>query len=473
MRPHVLAAAIAAVLATGPIDHNVSEWYLEPSNVKTAAGTVDCKTVAYYDGKFIVGTSTGKLLYGPSLENLTLSNSAAVVGSNHINHIAYGNGIYVIGTSNGKVYTSTDLHNWSANTQASGFLGTVVNSVKFINEEFVVTGGGATGCKSVDGLNWTDIGSYLAPLYNTSNARVSGIVWDGSRYVVCSGNRRIGYSSSLTSTFTSMTLSTTSTNFQDIAFNGEQYMAVGSSGVIAVSNDLLNWTQDTSLNAYLGTYDLHGVLWDGHKWFIYGQNGKCAYKYPGESWVVASQLSAMVSTRDINEAFVANDKIMVATEVYGIYSTLQSHPVISSTAKHFRIIIASVGSGSYAQMSEVELLDAQGNDLLVPGVVVTGQSSNYGGVTYNSAKLVDDQDSTKWTSDGSGYMPKNEWVSFSMPSDITPVALTIKEGANEPTRMPVAFQLQKSTDGVNWTTIKYVSTQAAWTSGAKRSYALS
>ncbi|MCY1285741.1 hypothetical protein D9M68_19540 [compost metagenome] len=454
----------------GPLDYDVSKWQMEISNIKAIVSTADCESIIRADGKYAIGCTSGKLAHGISLGNLSLANSAAVVGSAAITRLAYGNGIFVAGTSNGQIYTSTDLQTWVKNVQAGGFLGTVVNSIKFINGEFVATGGGATGCKSTDGLNWTNISANLNPLYNATNAQVAGLLWDGNQYVACSGNKRIGYSASLDVPFTSVTVPSTATNFNDIAFNGSTYMAVGTSGVIVTSQDLINWVQDTSMTAYIGSSDFFGVLWDGFKWFVYGENGKSMSKYPAGSWVANNELNSFLGTRDINHAYMDTDRIIVVTEDYGIYSTLPSPIPPLTPSKHYRIIIATVGSGAYAQMSEVELLDSNGIDLLDPATTITNQSSAYGGATFLANRLVDNDPSTKWTSNG---IVANEWVTFELPTEATPVSLTMKEGANESYRMPMNFQIQTSQDGIVWTTVKYVSGQSAWGNGEKRTYTLS
>lgn len=137
----------------------------------------------------------------------------------------------------------------------------------------------------------------------------------------------------------------------------------------------------------------------------------------------------------------------------------------------FRILIQSINSGTYAQMAEVELLDSNGQDILVPGQVVTGQSSSYASTSYDASKLIDDSLASKWTSANGQHI--NSWVSFEFAEPKNIAAFSVSANSNEGYRQPKDFRLEASNDnGVSWVTLKQLNGEVNWLSNQKRTYTL-
>lgn len=129
--------------------------------------------------------------------------------------------------------------------------------------------------------------------------------------------------------------------------------------------------------------------------------------------------------------------------------------------KFFRIFIEEIGSGTYAQMIEVELLDANNIDLLNPGTTIASASSYYYQQAYGADKLIDNQGGeSKWTS--AGGEQNNSWVKFELPAPVSAKTLTIKTHNNEHERQPKTFQLQVSDDGTAWKTVKRFTNVINW-----------
>lgn len=137
--------------------------------------------------------------------------------------------------------------------------------------------------------------------------------------------------------------------------------------------------------------------------------------------------------------------MMVATE--------QASKRPKPTERFYRILIDQIESGPYAQMAEVELLDANNVDLLDPETTIATASSNYSAWSYGPEKLMDNQGgNSKWTSEINQHI--GSWVQFELIEAARVVALTIQNHGSEHFRQPRAFRFQSSVDGVEWVTVK-------------------
>lgn len=137
--------------------------------------------------------------------------------------------------------------------------------------------------------------------------------------------------------------------------------------------------------------------------------------------------------------------------------------------QHYRIFMTATQSGSYYQMSEVELLDENGQDILDSSTVADQSTFYASAASYGAAKLLDNDTETKWTS--SGNSNTQEWVSFSLtqPRVISAVTITAYS-SSELGRQPKNFIIQGSHDNSEWITLTTVTYDPAWSAYEKREY---
>jgi hypothetical protein len=146
---------------------------------------------------------------------------------------------------------------------------------------------------------------------------------------------------------------------------------------------------------------------------------------------------------------------------------------LAGTFSRFRIYIFAANSTTYAQMTEVELLDAANEDLFDKYTVGTAESTFYT-ASYRADKLIDNikTGNSKWTS--SGGNAANSWVSFAFPFAVTPKKITISNyySTSESNRQPRDFIVQGSNDGLSWQSIGSYTNQTNWLALETRTYTL-
>lgn len=167
---------------------------------------------------------------------------------------------------------------------------------------------------------------------------------------------------------------------------------------------------------------------------------------------------------------------VLETQVLTNHSSSRSNTGTKSSAysgSHFRIYIDNNNGAGYAQMAEVELLDANGVDLLDQYSVVTAESSYYA-TSYKADKLKDNSGGNdKWTSAGGQVV--GSWVSFKLPATVSYKTLVIWNfsSTSESSRQPKDFKFQISNDnGTTWETVKTFTGATGWLANEKRSFNL-
>jgi MYXO-CTERM domain-containing protein len=215
----------------------------------------------------------------------TKQNVAASIHSN-LRDIAYNGKLYVIVGSNNVVLTSSDGSNWSAaQIKPAAPTGTVFTGLAWNGSLFVTVGTAGVIYSSPDGTTWTPqvsgtadnlwgvvwVGNYFVAVtdstqdsdpiiissdgihwkpttfYVSDPVALYGIHWDGARMIV-SGSAtpaqgvHEGFVATSTDCFCWDTYyGNVDDVFSDVAFNGNQYIAVGGSSLYT-STDAKNWT---------------------------------------------------------------------------------------------------------------------------------------------------------------------------------------------------------------------------------------
>ena len=152
----------------------------------------------------------------------------------NFNGVSYVNGQFIAVGNGGMIFTSADGLAWTQRSSNPLGLGDF-NAVAAGNSGFVAVGVNGQIASSPDGQTWTkrDSGSAGA---------LSGIVFGGGKYVAVSSTFGMVHSSTNGADWTNVLVA----NFNAVAYDGSQYVAVGNGGAVRTSPDALVWTTRTS-----------------------------------------------------------------------------------------------------------------------------------------------------------------------------------------------------------------------------------
>lgn len=220
-----------------------------------------------------------------------------------INSIAWNGSLFVIVGEFGRVATSSDGIAWtnqtSLSTSAWGAAGTASNVQKVIwnGSRFLAVGPGSKVARSTNGTAWTYEGGLITAGGSTTSTKTLGPVWDGAKFVVIV-DETTGPEIYTSVTGSVWTLQTTlaaamAGTISGITWDGTKYLIYGTSGLIQTSTNLTTWTNQTglSLTAW-GTATVNEVIWTGSQYVAVGAAGTAATSPNGTTWTYQSGLSA-------------------------------------------------------------------------------------------------------------------------------------------------------------------------------------
>jgi uncharacterized delta-60 repeat protein len=214
-------------------------------------------------GTFLRSTDNGVTWTAGGSDSVNTDDVWASLASNGTRHVAVKGGF-------GSIATSTDGLTWRIVTNFPVELQNF-NGVNFINGQFVAVGGGGMIFTSADGLAWTQrssnplgLGDFNAVAAGASGfvavgvngqiasspdgqtwtkrdsgtaGALSGIVFGGGKYVAVSSTFGMVHSSTNGADWTNVLVA----NFNAVAYDGSQYVAVGNGGAVRTSPDALVW----------------------------------------------------------------------------------------------------------------------------------------------------------------------------------------------------------------------------------------
>ncbi|MDR3337576.1 MAG: hypothetical protein LBT16_10270 [Treponema sp.] len=196
--------------------------------------------------------------------------------------VAYGNGIYVIGGSSGRIaYTDKpeDGTSWTILAKevtkfegANGF----INGLTFGGSKFLAAGGApGDAAYSADGKVWTDI-PQIGNIFGS--AWINGAAYGGNKYVIVGEGTGIAAYSSDCVNWTQVTYGENNTLGQEllgVAYGNGYFVAVGNAGGAWYSADGVTWIaiEDTTF----GSDGINGVVYGDGKFIMVGNKGKAAY----------------------------------------------------------------------------------------------------------------------------------------------------------------------------------------------------
>ena len=138
----------------------------------------------------------------------------------------------------------------------------------------------------------------------------------------------------------------------------------------------------------------------------------------------------------------------------------------------FRILIDSIGSGTYAQMHEVIIRNSRGTNVLGQGTIAT-HSSSYDSNSFGANRLIGGAgpaDQSRWIAQEN--QQNGSWVAFQIPVAEEAVTLEIGSYDFNVQRLPKDFKFQVSDDGIIWTTVKQFTNQINWGNPETRVFSL-
>ena len=207
------------------------------------------------------------------------------LGSGTANDILWAGTLFVLVGDNGVIKTSPDGIAWtSRNSTTTNNL----NSVIFTGTTLVVVGDNSTVLASVDAITWV-----AGSLPTSSN--LNGVAWNGS-LLAATGTLGKIYTSPDALNWTER-VSAAGSTFNDITASGQSFVAVGNSGVIYSSNSLGTvWNQQA--NGF-GTFDFFSAAWDGTQFVAAGSSGLVITSPLGSVWSLSAQVGSGGSVSDI------------------------------------------------------------------------------------------------------------------------------------------------------------------------------
>jgi len=235
------------------------------------------------------GSGQSQAIYGVTFANNLFvavgANGALVTSSNGVSWtprsyssverylfgVCYTGTSYVAVGNNSLFLTSTNGTSWTRNTDG-GIGGSQYDfkDIAYGDGKLVAVGSNGTNAISTDnGSTWTlttndvftDVDSYLS------------IIWDGRRFVTCGTGGKIAISYDGIQWFGRTSPFGASYNNYSISFGNGIYTVTSSIGQIKTSNNLADWTTQTS---NLGNTTINATYYHDGKFYIGSSNGKLA-----------------------------------------------------------------------------------------------------------------------------------------------------------------------------------------------------
>jgi len=226
--------------STNPNPPGVTAW--TPATSVPSGFVSDISAVVAAGTQFIALGTDGSIL--TSADGNTWILSANPVPSGGMNSIAFGSvsgaPIYVAVGNGGNIFTSPDLVTWTK----APTTGNDLYNVSFPNGTFIATGASGTLLTSTDASTWTP------QISNTPNAlrgATFGTGSGGAYYVVVGDSGTIQTSTDLT-TWNPTTPPPLTQGLRAIRF-ATRFVAVGQGGIVAYSDDAINWLTTPSGSA--------------------------------------------------------------------------------------------------------------------------------------------------------------------------------------------------------------------------------
>ena len=185
-------------------------------------------------------------------------------------------------------------------TDGTGFVQTATGVV-WDGSKYVVVAGNAQCATSTDGINWTKRPSLFSAM---GYVNFKDLAWNSNIFCAVGGGgsgQTFGMADCATSpdgiTWTKRPSLAAVLNerLESVAWSGNLFCAVGDKGVCATSPDGITWTSRPSLASQVGTVQLNTIIWNGNQFCTVGMAGACATSPDGITWTNQPDLSNKVN----------------------------------------------------------------------------------------------------------------------------------------------------------------------------------
>jgi hypothetical protein len=280
-----------------------------------------------------------------------------VPGSLTLRDVAYGAGVYVASANQQTVFVSVDGMDWESRS-LGGLAGNAADWVSYGNGMFLLGGPGLTVWESVDGMGWATSGSGTGGSFTAVRYGAAGFVgvgWGGwvglsadgfgwvpvregslvvfnavgygaGLFVAVGGNAAWTSEDGVSWVERSMPLPSPS----GVTYGNELWVAVGSSRMVVVSSDGINWDQ---VHWSVGA-TFNGVAYGGGLYVTVGSGGEVWTSVDGLDWTprdsgttrglngVAYGAGQFVVVGDAGEVLVSEDGMAWESRSSGSNATL-------------------------------------------------------------------------------------------------------------------------------------------------------
>jgi hypothetical protein len=261
-------------------------------------------SVAYGNDRFVAGGNT-RIAY--STNGTTWTSSTGISSSWIVNGITYGTGFVAVGIR--AINYSSDGASWNIVTDTT-FGTSFINNVAYGGGGYVAVGEDGKMAYSTDGTSWTAVTNST---FGTST--IYGITYAAGKFVAVGAGGKMAYSTNGTN-WTAVTDSTFGTStINSITYGGttgkEIFIAVGnslSSYYFAYSADGVTWTR-VSQSFYGGLFSgLNSVAWGGNKFVAVASSGVMYFSLDGTYWAqIDGGIGVGKSQFDTNSSSSIND----------------------------------------------------------------------------------------------------------------------------------------------------------------------
>jgi hypothetical protein len=223
------------------------------SNVTdTTFGESDIEDVAYGGGRYVAVGENGKIAYstnGTSWTAATDSTFGTADYTSTIYGITYGAGKFVVVGSGGKIAYSTNGTTWTAvdDSKLTGTINGITYGGPAGKEKFIAVGSSLSSYQiaySTDGITWTRVSQYFSDggLFSSLNR----VAWGGNKYVAVASSGVMYFS--LDGTYwakieggtgvgKSQFDSSNYSSINDIVYGGGKFLAVGDKSTAYIGGD--------------------------------------------------------------------------------------------------------------------------------------------------------------------------------------------------------------------------------------------
>jgi hypothetical protein len=312
-------------------------------------------------GRYLTTNGTSES-WGTVNQPLTWTQRLAPTGVSFSNVEYNGSNMYVAVGASGQLYSSPDGITWTSRT--SGFGTSQINDVAFGNGIWVAVGGDGKISSSPDGITWTartaNMGTNM--MFKVHFANNTWVAVGGGGGTTNTGGITVS-SDGLTWTRKSQSLSTGSTEYNSVIFNGTSWIVGTTSG--SNTNYLYSTTSNPSGNWATGgmapnTTGIIALFYDGSKTIINMDNTNwyftnsgtilsdvLAYQFPNftsatQSRNVKLYAGSIYQEGTYRQSFVAGTNIRPSLSAVQLspFATMNSNSTIGSRMSTFGIFPA-------------------------------------------------------------------------------------------------------------------------------------